>query len=253
MASQTDIEMAALDTLPSEILLNIFSEVRYQPSMPSSLRLVNRRFNDITQQHEHCIASKILSQQFDWAPRQFPGLLGAKEGKRIIGWDKLANLFHRIAVLSNIKSRCKIIRDGHSEGHTAWTTCRALTFHHTGLLLLYRLSDCSTFPLLLPSVSSSTDRKADSHAEKAALLQSLPVSSLAVMLFTLMVSVHLLRATGPQMTLYYSNPPVSDEARSDIELACEELLLRDGPDFLLGLLMHESSSIEYVHPFFLSI
>ena len=64
------------------------------------------------------------------------------------------------------------------------------------------------------------------------------------MLFTLMVSVHLLRAIGPSMVLYWSEPAITDEARSDIELACEELLLRDGPEFLLGLLMHEQKSIE---------
>ncbi|KAF2153112.1 hypothetical protein K461DRAFT_267752 [Myriangium duriaei CBS 260.36] len=226
MVSQEPSSTASLDGLPAEILIDILSEVNYGPSLRTDLRLVNRRFKEVTDSYEHCIAGKILASQFAWAPRQFPGLLGGDaRGAKKPGWKELATVFHRTAVLTNIKSRCKVIREGRSE-HSAWTTCRAITFHHTGLLLLYRLSDCK------------------SHAEKAALIQSLPASSLAVMLFTLMVSVHLLRAIGPSMVLYWTDPPLTEESRSDIELACEEVLLRDGPDFLLGLLMHDMKAIE---------
>ncbi|KAF4549472.1 Hypothetical protein D9617_21g096930 [Elsinoe fawcettii] len=217
---------ASLDGLPNEILLDILSEVDYDPTLEANLRLVSKRFKQVTDNYQHCIASNILNTQFSWAPRQFPGLFEkAKQTGKAPGWRELAAIFNRTAVLSNIKSRCKVIREGNSE-HSAWTTCRALTFHHTGLLVLYRLADTS------------------SAVEKAKLLRSLPKGSLAVLLFTLMVSVHLLRAIGPQMVLYWTDPPFTEETRSDIELACEELLLRDGPSFLLGLLMHDRAAIE---------
>ena len=92
--------------------------------------------------YEHCFTGKMLGSQFTWAPRQFPNLLGSSSSDgKTAGWKELATVYRRVAVLTNIKSRCKVIREGHSE-HSAWTTCRALTFHHTGLLLLYRLADC---------------------------------------------------------------------------------------------------------------
>ncbi|TKX23900.1 hypothetical protein C1H76_3838 [Elsinoe australis] len=217
---------ASLDGLPNEILLDILSEIQYDPSLESNLRLVNKRFQQVTDGYQHCIASNILNTQFSWAPRQFPGLFEkSKQNGKAPGWRELAAIFHRTAVLSNIKSRCKVMRETNSE-HSAWTTCRALTFHHAGLLILYRLAD-----------SGSAEAKAE-------LLRGLPKGSLAVLLFTLMVSVHLLRAIGPQMVLYWSDPPLTEDTRSDIELACEELLLRDGPTFLLGLLMHDRSTIE---------
>ncbi|PNS19781.1 hypothetical protein CAC42_7748 [Sphaceloma murrayae] len=227
MAAKSDIFLSAsLDGLPNEILLDILSEIDYDPSLEINLRLVSKRFKQITDGYQHCIASNILNTQFAWAPRQYPELFEKRrrDGKPP-GWKELAAIFHRTAVLSNIKSRCKIMREGNSE-HSAWTTCRALTFQHVGLLLLYRLSDTG------------------SAEAKAELLNSLPKGSLAILLFTLMVSVHLLRAVGPQMVLYWTDPPVTEEIRSDIELACEELLLRDGPRFLLGLLMHDNAAIE---------
>ena len=85
----------------------------------------------------------------------------------------------------------------------------------------------------------------DTREEKAALLQSLPKASLAILTFTLMMSIHVLRAIGPEMVLHWTTPP-SDSSRSQIELACEEVLLQRGPEFLLGLLQHRSESVMYV-------
>ena len=132
---------ASLQDLPSEILIDIFSLVDYKPLLQKDLQLVNKRFEQVIDTHEHRIAGSILDVQFTWARRHFPGLFdGQGQSARSTGWRKLATIFRRTAVLSNIKSRSKVIREGHGE-HSAWTTCRALTFHHAGLLLLYSLSD----------------------------------------------------------------------------------------------------------------
>ncbi|GAM87751.1 hypothetical protein ANO11243_057780 [Dothideomycetidae sp. 11243] len=234
MSRQINPSSAGLESLPSEVLLEVLSEIPYDCSLRGTLRLVNQRFKHATDSFEHCIAGRMLTNQFAWAPRQFPGLLGVDVRPKNPGWAELATVFHRIAVLSNIKSRCKIIREGRGE-HSAWTTGRAITFHHTGLLLLYRLADCK------------------SHKAKMELIRSLPSSSLAVILFSLMVSVHLLRAIGPQLSPCWSDGPLTEEARSDMELASEELLLRDGPDFLLGLLMHDMKSIKSASPLSFSL
>lgn len=61
------------------------------------------------------------------------------------------------------------------------------------------------------------------------------------------MSIHVLRALGPELVLHWVPPPQED-SRSEIELACEELLLRDGPEFLLGMLQHRHESIAYVSP-----
>jgi len=89
--------------------------------------------------HEHSIVRTILDQQYTWARRQYPGFLSPSKDVQC-GWNDLEKLFRRIAVLSSTKSMCLVIRQGHGE-HSAWTTYRSMTFHHAGLLLLYRLSD----------------------------------------------------------------------------------------------------------------
>ena len=63
------------------------------------------------------------------------------------------------------------------------------------------------------------------------------------------MSIHLLRTVGPEVLQYRTNPEGDHgdyNTRSEIELACEECLLREGPDFLLGLFMDEGRSVEYV-------
>lgn len=58
------------------------------------------------------------------------------------------------------------------------------------------------------------------------------------------MSVHLLRVIGPDMVVYH--PAINtEEQRSEIGLACEEVILRDGPDFLLGLLQSKTASVRY--------
>lgn len=61
------------------------------------------------------------------------------------------------------------------------------------------------------------------------------------------MSIHMLRSIGPRVMLHCQHHQPAGEGghafnmarqqrRSDLELACEELLLQRGPDFLLGLL-----------------
>ena len=87
--------------------------------------------------------------------------------------------------------------------------------------------------------------EAETHEQRASLISGLPQSSLAILTFAVMMSLHILRTAGPEMVLYFTSPPNSD-SRSEIELACEELILQRGPEFLLDLLMHKKDAISYI-------
>jgi len=143
MASLTKSSSVSLDNIPTECLIDILSSVSYSASTRSNLRSVCKRFRSTVDSYEHSIVKTILTQQFDWAKRQYPGLFN---NGLTMTWNSMEVLFRRIAVLSSIKSRCLIVRQGNTE-HSSWTTYRALTFHYAGLLILYRLRDSREFLL----------------------------------------------------------------------------------------------------------
>ena len=140
MAATTMASHTHLNNLPTEVLIDIISNVVYHPSTCSDLRDVCPRFRAVVDNYEHSIVRAILDDQYTWARRQYPGLFSSKAYVQP-GWRSLETLFSRVAILSNIKSRCIVIRQSRTEV-SAWSTGRALTFHHTGMLLLYRISDC---------------------------------------------------------------------------------------------------------------
>lgn len=239
MASPIPPSPVSLSSIPTECLIDILSSVDYTESTRSDLRGVCKRFQSTVDSYEHSIVRTIVTQQFDWARRQYPSLFS--DGMTMT-WSSMDVLFRRISVLSSIKSRCLIVRQGNAE-HSSWTTYRALTFHYAGLLILYRLKDCRKRTPLVYHATPLTETA--TNEGKRALILSLPKASLAILTFTLMMSIHVLRALGPELVLHWVSPPQED-ARSEIELACEEVLLRDGPEFLLGLLQHRCESISYV-------
>jgi len=137
MASSNKTSPVSLDNIPTECLIDILSSVSYSATTRSDLRNVCKRFRSTVDSYEHSIVKTILAQQFDWAKRQYPGLF---INETTLTWTSMEVLFRRIAVLSSIKSRCLIVRQGNTD-HSSWTTHRALTFHYAGLLILYRLRD----------------------------------------------------------------------------------------------------------------
>lgn len=138
MASPVSLYSASLSTIPTECLIDILSSVDYNATTRSNLRGVCKRFQSTVDSYEHSIVRTIVTQQFDWAKRQYPSLFN---NGMSMTWSSMNVLFRRISVLSSIKSRCLVVRQGNAE-HSSWTTYRALTFHYAGLLILYRLKDC---------------------------------------------------------------------------------------------------------------
>jgi hypothetical protein len=75
------------------------------------------------------------------------------------------------------------------------------------------------------------------HEDKACTIRSLPPTSLAILLLTLHLSIHQLRADGPSL-LIPTSPLLHGMLRFEVELCCQELILQHGPSFLDALLCH---------------
>lgn len=127
-----------LADLPSEIILEIASRVPYEQTPIQPLALINRHFHTLLTTYEQSITKAVLETQYPWARRQFPGLFTTDQ--RPIGRKQIATVHTRIAALSSINARCRILRENNGQ-QSAWTTKRSVEFHSAGLLLLYRLSD----------------------------------------------------------------------------------------------------------------
>lgn len=106
------------------------------------------------------------------------------------------------------------------DGKEKSPSCRIhadLRLFPSGLLLLHRLQDTG------------------SYCHKVALINGLPSTSLACLLFKLVSSIKILRIYGPDpINSTYQSGDIM--ARSDIELAFEEMLLQHGPDFFIAML-----------------
>ncbi|KAK3715142.1 hypothetical protein LTR37_007352 [Vermiconidia calcicola] len=199
----------AFDNLPAEILLDIIPYIPYSPSNLRNLCLTNRKLHSLIHAHEHSLVHEIKTAQFP------QNTLGFFPGLRIADSASLRVLHERLETLGEVHQHwLKIVNHG-LELH--WLKGRWETIHKAGLLLLYRLQD------------------AGSYEEKVALLQHLPATSLACLLFKLISSIKILRVYGPEpINGRYAKDDVM--ARSDVELAFEELLLLHGPEFFVVML-----------------
>lgn len=200
-----------LADLPAEVVLEIIPRIAYSPIDLLSLCLTCRRFNSLVSHHQISLVRAFKSSSsLRPALRQFPGL-------PITGYADLRALHRRLARLDALHARWLHITSHGPE--LAWLRGRWETIHKAGLLLLYRLHDCG------------------SYEQKTALLASLPATSLACLLFKLGASVKILRVYGPD-PIRGTFAAGDVLARSDVELACEEMLLVHGPEFFLALLHH---------------
>jgi len=91
--------------------------------------------------------------------------------------------------------------------------------------------------LPIRSARISTDTLTGDHEEKAFNIRSLPPTSLAILLLTLHLCIHQLRADGPNI-LIPTSPLLHGMLRFEVELCCQELILQHGPSFLDALLCH---------------
>lgn len=216
--------------LPTEILLEIISAVPFTPSNSLAIRLTCRRFHDLFTQHEAPIAKTTARQSFPSRTLElFPCL------EDIHTFQNLARLHARVATLDQVHEQWLKITSNSPE--LEWLKGRFEGVHKAGLLLLYHLQD---LPLQQQRHRESARGQAPSlpicaNCQRVQFLRNLPATSLACLLFKLISSVKILRVYGPE--------PINERwrkgdvaSRSDVELVCEELILRHGPWFFVALL-----------------
>lgn len=209
LPTTTPLTIGSFNNLPPEVLLEIVPFVPFSPRTLSCLCLTCARLNVLIKQHENSLVSDIKETQIPQSALQlFPSLNTAT-------YDGLSTLHKRLTTLSDLHDQWLQITSHGPE--LDWLKGRWETIHKTGLLLLYRLQDTG------------------SYCNKVALINGLPATSLACLLFKLISSIKILRIYGPEpINGYWSAGDIM--ARSDVELAFEEMLLQYGPDFFVAML-----------------
>ncbi|KAI4823156.1 hypothetical protein E4T44_06909 [Aureobasidium sp. EXF-8845] len=142
-----------------------------------------------------------------------PGL----DGKNI-SFKTLDELYVRLSTLFRLERNCHSIRRRAGK-EAAWMRPEWMSLQQAGLHLLYYLYD------------------AGNHEDQSNIIRSLPPTSLAILLLTLHLSIHQLRADGPDL-LIPTSPLLHGMLRFEVELCCQELILQRGPGFLDALLCH---------------
>ncbi|OQN98526.1 hypothetical protein B0A48_15787 [Cryoendolithus antarcticus] len=197
-----------LTSLPVEIILEITPHIPFSPSQFQTLRNISPIFESAIASHEKSLVNAIRGRQYTESTiASFPGFSQSYTG--------LSTLHSRLYTISGLSDLWPRLTTGNAD--LAWLRDRWLTIYKLGTLLLYRLQDCST------------------HDARTDLLNALPATSLATLYFTLYSSVKVLRHHGPE-PINGSYSKDDTEARADIELAFEEMLLQHGPEFFLSLL-----------------
>lgn len=199
----------SFNDLPPEVLLEIIPYIPFSPHTLSCLCLTCARLNGLIRRHEQSLVSDIKHTQIPrTALHLFPSLDTST-------FDGLSTLHKRLSTLTDLHDQWLHITSNGPE--LDWLKGRWETIHKTGLLLLYRLQDTG------------------SYCNKVALINGLPATSLACLLFKLISSIKILRIYGPEPI--NGNWSAGDiMARSDVELAFEEMLLQYGPDFFVTML-----------------
>ncbi|KAF2163358.1 hypothetical protein M409DRAFT_57638 [Zasmidium cellare ATCC 36951] len=199
----------SFNTLPAEVLLEIIPYIPFSPHTLSCLCLTCARLNGLIKSHEQSLVSDIKRTQI---PRHALHLFPSLDTST---FDGIATLHKRLSTLTDLHDQWLHITSHGPE--LDWLKGRWESIHKTGLLLLYRLQD------------------AGSYCNKVALINGLPATSLACLLFKLISSIKILRIYGPEPI--NGNWSAGDiMARSDVELAFEEMLLQYGPDFFVAML-----------------
>ncbi|KAK4542531.1 hypothetical protein LTR36_006784 [Oleoguttula mirabilis] len=204
-------------TLPPELWLEILPHIPYSPKAISTIRLTSVRLNSLLKTHEHTLVADIKRAQFGRQDNSQASSLALFPSLEVTTYAGLRTLHKRLQTLDELHSQWSSLINHCAAGELQWLAGRWQNVHKTGLLLLYRLQDSKTYEA------------------KIALLNTLPATSLACLLFTLISSITILRVVGPApMHRTYRQADVA--ARSDVELAFEEMLLGHGPGFFAAML-----------------
>lgn len=231
--------MSTLNSLPTEILLQIIPQITYSPSTLSSLSLTSNRLNEILTHHEQTLVRAYLSGQsfLSESAVLHPGL-------EINTYADIATLHNRTTALAGLKADWW---DLTHRQDVRWLRCsRWAKIYRAGLLVLYYLQDAER--------QTTVQTHKVKHEKQQELVRRLPATSLACLLFALVGGMALLRAKGPEVLrrehvchcvlVMDREAHGEDEVRRrEMELACEEMLLAHGPNYLFSMI-EEGQSVE---------
>ncbi|KAK1055954.1 hypothetical protein LTR74_015264 [Friedmanniomyces endolithicus] len=224
---------ATATSLPPELWLDILPHVPYSPSNLTTFRLISHHFNALITRHETSLVKGIKWYSIPISTANlYPDL-------PLRTFRSLATLHARQETLQEVARAWPTIITTRNESPGQeglhWLAGRYEPIFTAGLLLLYRLQDTPfTHSVLFPNHAGFRNHN-PTHTAQLALLHTLPPTSLAPLLFVCLASVKVLRVLGPE--------PINEswckgdvEVRSEVEMACEEVLLESGVGVFVGLL-----------------
>lgn len=232
--------MSTLTSLPTEILLQIIPQITYSPSTLSSLSLTSIRLNEILSHHEQTLVRAYLSGQSSLSASAIlhPGL-------EINTYADIATLHNRTTALAGLKADWW---DLTHRQDVRWLRCsRWAKIYRAGLLVLFSLQDCER------QAKDQTPKLR--HERQQEQIRQLPATSLACLLFALVGGMALLRAKGPEVLrrehvchcvlVMDREAHGEDEVkRREMELACEEMLLAHGPNYLFSMIQEGQNVVD---------
>lgn len=207
-----------LATLPPELILQVIPHIPHDPQTIRNLKLTNRRLHSLLTTHEPTLAPAILRSNYQATPALFPSLL-------FNSYAQLATLHARLATLTALHANWLHLTSNGPELN--WLRDRWESIHKAGTLLLYRLRDCSESVGLGDSDAS--------HTAKVDLLNLLPATSLACLVFKCYSAIKILRVHGPE-PVHATFAKDDMGTRCEVELALEEMLLVHGAEFFVAML-----------------
>ncbi|KAK5707760.1 hypothetical protein LTR97_000298 [Elasticomyces elasticus] len=217
--------------LPPEIWLTILPLIPYTPTQFSALRLISHHHNDLLTLHEKSLAPHLKTQTFD------PQTLQSFPGMAVGSYRHLATLHTRLHTLQTLKATWTAITTANTNRELAWLEGRYEAVFRAGILLLYRLQDTTSSAGTMHIHSNSAEGTVlCPHCAKLALIAGLPATSLACLLFVLVAAVKILRVCG-KAPIHARWCEGDMDVRSEVELACEEVLLERGVGVFMGLLV----------------
>ena len=226
---------ATATSLPPELWLDILPHVPYSPSNLTTLCLISHHFNALMTRHETSLVKGLKRYSIPISTAKlYPDL-------PLRTFRSLATLHARQETLQEVARAWPTIITSRNESPGQeglhWLAGRYEPIFTAGLLLLYRLQDTpQTPPLPAPNLAESlAETHNPTHTAQLALLHTLPPTSLASLLFVCLASVKILRVLGPE-PINKSWCKGDVEVRSEVEMACETILLESGVGVFVGLL-----------------
>lgn len=227
MSRTQQAQQPALTNLPPELLLQIIPHIPHDPVTIRALRSTNRQLYSLLKAHEKTLVPAIRATSYRTKPLLFPSL-------PLDSYTHLATLHSRLETLSAFHANWLHLTSHGPEVN--WLRDRWESIHKAGTLLLYRLRDYSELSGFSECSSSpNTGTNAACHAAKTDLLNLLPATSLACLVFKCYSAIKILRIYGPEP----ANASFAKEdvgTRCEVELALEEMLLVHGAEFFVALL-----------------